>query len=160
MGTSFLRQVRFSLCFLSAPRGSFFVDGFMLQWIFGKRLPSRVKGRKEHVQNSIEEEYVQHAIEAYDLSEFFSCLISQEKLRKVLRKHKEVFSGHGLVKNTEHKNNLKDSATPVVMPQIRLSPSEIETARRMVKMGILQPCLSPSAVSNVFVPKKGKAGLR
>lgn len=106
----------------------------------------------------IEDADVDGALQGMDLSEFSPEAAKQEKLRERLWSRRAIFKGVGKIESVQHKILLKEGVEPVSVPVKRRSPKEEEIEKaamgRLLKLGVLEPAVSPWAANNVFVRKK------
>lgn len=79
-------------------------------------------------------------------------------MRKILWQRRNIFKGLGKIEGVTHEIELKPDVKPACKPVRRRSPKEEEVERaameKLVKMGVLEPAVSPWAANSFFVRKK------
>ena len=140
---------------LGSLRGEIMVNGRRYGGSIGA---PEVPPSTEHIRRIAEDEDVEDAIHELDLRDFHPSPVMQKRLRKILLRRQNLFKGLGCLKGVEHRIALVEGAEPVCLPIRRRSPAEERVEReevaKYVKMGVLEPAISPWAAANVFVPKK------
>ena len=133
----------------------------------GTRVHSALCSRNREVENVEFEESVCAVIEYADVDDtitnmdlrtFSTDLAKRQQLRQILLDRREIFKGLGKSKGTAHVIALQPDVKPVCEPLRRRSSKEEEVERaamrKLLKLGILEPSVSPWAANNVFVRKK------